>query len=192
VADQIDEAAVDDQEAGEDQEHAEDIVGFEGFAEDGAGEKQGADRDHQGDEQSVRGAGGGDDAKINDVGHAGAENAEHGQCQPGERLESHKDRGFSKKQAGQQKNQGADKADGGYHHRWQVPETPGIDAGQSVVESAAENSQLRHACQNDAARQRRPDHRDDAGDAGQNTGHLAPGQLLVIGEKVRQNHHENR
>lgn len=71
-------------------------------------------------------------------------------------------------------------------------ETPGVDAGQSVVESAAENGQLGHARQNDAARQRRPDHCDDTGDAGQNTGHLAPGQLLVIGEKVRQNHHENR
>jgi len=46
--------------------------------------------------------------------------------------------------------------------------------------------------QNDAARQRRPDHCDDAGDAGQNTGYLAPGQFLVIGEKMRQNHHENR
>ena len=56
---QVDEAAVDDQEAGKDQKHAEDVVGFEGFAEDGAGEKHGADRNHQGDEKPIGGAGSG-------------------------------------------------------------------------------------------------------------------------------------
>lgn len=80
---QVEEAAVDYQEAGEDQEHAENVVGFESFAEDGAGEEHGADRDHQGDEKPVGGASSGDDAEIDDVGDAGAENTEHTECDPG-------------------------------------------------------------------------------------------------------------
>jgi len=70
-------AAVDDQEAGKDQEHADNVVGFEGFAENEVAENQGADRYHQSYEQGVGSAGGGDDAKIDDVGKTSAQNGKH-------------------------------------------------------------------------------------------------------------------